>query len=92
MSGLEIATLLLIEAVCGAGGALAVTRLWPKAALEWKSAAAIGVAGGLARRCSPLRSRAWQASSVMWEARSTPPRAAPAALRPACWPGSAWPA
>lgn len=48
MSGLEIATLLLIEAVCGAGGALAVTRLWPRAALEWKSAAAIGVVGGLA--------------------------------------------
>lgn len=48
MFGLEIAILLLIEAVCGAGGALAVTRLWRRAALEWKSAAAIGVVGGLA--------------------------------------------
>ncbi|MCA0000152.1 hypothetical protein FJ959_13890 [Mesorhizobium sp. B2-2-4] len=48
MSGLETAALLLIEAICGAGGAFATTWFWRMAALGWKSVAAAGVVGGLA--------------------------------------------
>ncbi|MDX8533142.1 hypothetical protein RFM41_15035 [Mesorhizobium sp. VK25A] len=48
MSGLETAVPLLIEALCGAGGAFATAWFWRMAALGWKSVAAAGVVGGLA--------------------------------------------
>ncbi|MBZ9962484.1 hypothetical protein [Mesorhizobium sp. BR1-1-2] len=48
MSGLATAALLLIEALCGAGGAFATARFWRMAALSWRSVAAAGVVGGLA--------------------------------------------
>lgn len=48
MSGRETAVLLLIEAICGAGGAFVTAWFWRMAALGWKSVAAAGVVGGLA--------------------------------------------
>ena len=48
MSGLETATMLLVEAICGAAGAIAVARFWRSVALGWKSIAFIGMLGGLA--------------------------------------------
>jgi hypothetical protein len=48
LSGLETATMLLIEMICGAAGAIAVARLWRSVDLGWKSIAFIGMLGGLA--------------------------------------------
>ncbi len=47
MSGLETATMLLVEMICGAAGAIAAGRLWRGIDLGWRSIACIGMLGGL---------------------------------------------
>lgn len=47
LTGLQTATLLLVEALCGAGGALAARRLWRRPAFGWKWISAIGAVGGV---------------------------------------------
>jgi len=47
MSGLDTATILVFEMICGAAGAVAAARLWPGMVLGWRPLAVIGMAGGL---------------------------------------------
>src|SRR6478609_2539617 len=47
MSGLETITMLLVEMICGAAGAIAAVRLWRGIEFGWKSTAFIGMLGGL---------------------------------------------
>ncbi|MGS1097033.1 hypothetical protein ACVCNR_21020 (plasmid) [Aquamicrobium terrae] len=47
MSGPEIATLLVVEIICGTAGAMAVARLWREIDLGWRSIAVIGMLGGV---------------------------------------------
>ncbi len=47
MSGPEIVTLLVVEMICGAAGAIAVARLWRGIDLGWRSLAVIGMLGGV---------------------------------------------
>jgi hypothetical protein len=47
MSGSDITTLILIEMIAGAAGAIAVARLWREIALGWKSIAVVGMLGGV---------------------------------------------